>query len=92
MTYPKPTIKGKPAPKYYVCHDMVVVYRADGSMLYKSNRTKHYIIIREHIKLEQADTVALDIMFRRIHSKQYPTDALVQVLTLDPKDRYTLAL
>lgn len=77
MSYAKPVIQNKPPIRTYIYDDMECVYRANHSLLYKSSRMRHYLIIRNEVGPNEVDQAVIYAMFRDTHQKQYPTSGTV---------------
>lgn len=71
--HPKLNLKAGPPKRIYAYEDMQVVWRADGSVLYKSDRTRgHYIGGLYHkCGPNEIDQAAIYLMLHSTHNKDY---------------------
>lgn len=89
MTWAKPTIQGKAPLEVWRLQDMTVVWRADGSFLYKSDRLKHYMRAIEPPARSKTSAVltCIHLMLYDVHNKEYPTSGVI-LGTLGPNIVY----
>lgn len=75
---PDPTLKAGPPRRVYKFEDMEVVWRIDGSVLYKSDRMRRYMIVRNRVGENEIPLEVIHLMFYEAHNKRYPLEGHVK--------------